>query len=184
MAYREPARVLEARFELRSPIAFRVIGMLLVGLAASAVALLAWGTAARGAAPPIVYGLVGVLQVVVIVWWRASNPCRIAGGKGVLLVYNDLVEIPGTWRKQVIRLPRIDLVYDVKPRSNAFQRGLLITLRNGTTERVLSTLTSPNHGFAGELAWALSRPLKEGELPPKAMATLDSLAQQMLSPPR
>lgn len=165
MAYREPARRVHARFELRTPPGFVAVRVVLGFVATGVVALLASATVAFGVGSLMTY-LVGALVVgAIVAWWIDSAPYRIGGGSAELVVTDDVVEVPGVRRGEVVRLPRKGLVVERRPVRvevrfaalplGAVDRGEILVLRSGGVTRRLSTLTAPAPDFADRLLAAI-----------------------------
>jgi hypothetical protein len=154
--YREVERPVRARFELRTPPGFHAVAVTVFAAAAAVVALLLFAGIAHGAPRPFVLFAAVALPLLAAVWWSSSAAYRIGGGKGTLVVYDDVIEVPGVRRGSIVRLPRATLGFERVP-VNAqlhfglvplatFRRGEILTLRSGDAKRVLS---SPD--FADEL---------------------------------
>ena len=163
MPYRKGSPPVRARFELRTPPGFFAVGAALAVLSLSVVGLLVWAHFEHGMGPPFMYAFGAVALLLVPAWWRGSGPYRI-GGTGALVVHEDHIEVPGTSRGDVVRLPLEGLAFERTPVRVGwlglitFRRGELITLRSGSDARVVSTLTSPEPDFADRLAASFGPP--------------------------
>ncbi len=160
--YRAPPRAVRARFEIRTPAALDLIGVLLTLLAFGVVSLVLWAHLAHGEGPFIVYALAALVVPPVVAWWISSAAYRIGGGTGTIVVYADRIEIPAAWSKRVLTFPVEGLGFERRPVQVSFlfgafvvQRGEIFVLRSGSQRGVLSTSTSTNPSFGDEFAAAL-----------------------------
>ena len=131
-------------------------------MAAFVVGVLVWGVMAHGVPPFMVVLLAAGLVLLVVTWWLTSDAYRIGGRSAELRVYEEHIEIPGSRRGSVLRLPLAGLAFErvavvsgvsllgLLPIAT-FRRGELITLRSQGMTRTLSSLTSDDSDFADRL---------------------------------
>ncbi len=154
------------RFPLRTPPLYLVAFWLMSAFTALAVGFLLFGLGSG--APPFIIFITVSLLVFVIASWATTEPYRVGGIRGELVIEGDALSVPGARRGEVIRLPLAGLAFQRAPMHVRFsllggalpvgtwQRGEVIVLRSGATSRTLSTLTSKDPLFADKLMSVLS----------------------------
>lgn len=183
MPYRNRTEVETVRFPLRTPPLYRVGTFVVAVLALLSAGVLLFGHG-MFTLPAMLTTV--ALTVFFIGIWATTEPYRIGGGRGELVVDGDMLAVPGARRGEVVRMALSGLAFQRVPVTVRFsllagavpvgtvQRGEIIILRNGATQRALSTLTSADARFADEL-FAL---LVERSLPAPERERLDAMFQE------
>jgi len=181
MPYRIAREVETVRFPLRTPPLYRAVISFVAVLLPLCAGFTFFG---YGVLSPAFVFLAVALMVFIIGFWATTEPYRIGGHRGEIVIDAETLSVPSHRRGELIRMPLSGMSFARVPVTVRFsmmaiplgsvKRGEVIVLRHGLTSRTLSTLTSTDPDFADKLFAVLT----ERSMPAPEREKLDALMQQ------
>lgn len=140
-----------AEFPVRTAPGYWLVGGALAVLAVLGAAMLAFLATTTGVPGGVAIGVAALAAAAPVAYWTLTPAFRIGGGRGVIRLFADRIEVPAARARSPIVLDRAALIasateqrirYQVGPMMAAtVRRGHLVDLRAGDRRRVISTLT-------------------------------------------
>jgi hypothetical protein len=176
MPYRIAEQVETVRFPVRTPPLYRVVLSCVALLLPLSAGFTFFG---YGALSPAFVFLAVLFMVFIIAFWATTEPYRIGGNRGEIVIDGDTLSVPGHRRGEVVRMRLSGISFTRVPMMvslsiGSFTRGEVVVLRNGLTMHAISTLTSADPEFVDKLFAVLT----ERSMPAPEREKLDALMQQ------